>query len=151
MNPTPAPLSQAACRPAGLAAELRVAVMRMSRRLRNERSSDDISPGQYSVLAVLDRHRAMTPRELADHERVQPPSMTRTLALLADLGLVERSGHPTDGRQVLLSLTDQGRAAVKETRRRRDQWLARRLAELEPAERETLARAAQILLRVTEA
>ncbi|GAB3685527.1 MarR family winged helix-turn-helix transcriptional regulator [Angustibacter aerolatus] len=132
-----------------LAAELRVAVMRTSRRLRLE-STDQISPGQFSVLAVLDRQGPSTPRELAVAEHVQPPSMTRTIGLLEELGLVARTDHPTDGRQVLMSLTDAGRATIRETRRRRDAWLAKRLAELEPHERATLQEAAAILLRVSD-
>ena len=133
-----------------LAAELRTAIMRTSRRLRQERSTDDVTPGQYSVLAVLDRHGPCTPRELAAYEKVQPPSMTRTVAALADLGLVGRTEHPTDGRQVLVSLSEEGRVVVRETRRRRDAWLALRLAELTPAERDTLADAAALLLRVAQ-
>jgi DNA-binding MarR family transcriptional regulator len=139
----------AECRPATLAAELRVALMHASRRLRHERASDDITPGQYSVLALIDRHKAMTPRDIAAHEKVQPPSMTRTLAVLEELALVARDEHPTDRRQVRVSLTDEGRVAVKETRRRRDRWLAQRLGELEPEDRQTLAQAAKILARVS--
>jgi DNA-binding MarR family transcriptional regulator len=139
----------AECRPATLAAELRVALMHASRRLRHERGSDDITPGQYSVLAVIGVHKAMTPRDLAAHEKVQPPSMTRTIALLESLGLVARQEHPTDRRQVLITLTEDGQAAVKETRRRRDRWLAKRLSELEPEDRATLARAAKILAQVS--
>ena len=143
--------SSAGRRAPALAAELRTAIMRTSRRLRQERSIDDVTPGQYSVLAVLDHHGPCTPRELAAHEKVQPPSMTRTVAALADLGLVQRTEHPTDGRQVLVALSEQGRVVVRETRRRRDAWLARRLAGLTPAERDTLAEAAAILQRVAQA
>src|SRR5919107_2245921 len=134
-----------------LAAELRMAIMRTSRRLRQERSTDDVTPGQYSVLAVLDRHGPCTPRELALHEKVQPPSMTRTVTALAELGLVDRTMHPTDGRQVLVSLTEPGRVVVRETRRRRDAWLVRRLAEITTAERETLSDAAVLLQRMAQA
>lgn len=150
----PAPVTTAClptvseCRPANLATELRVAVLYASRRLRNERASDDITPGQYAVLAVIEKHKALTPRDLATHERVQPPSMTRTLGHLEELGLVRRAEHPTDRRQVLISLTDEGRSAVKATRRSRDRWLAKRLAELEPEDRQTLALAAKILTQV---
>ena len=133
---------------ASLAVELRMAVMRTSRRLRQERSVDDVTPGQYSVLAFLDVHGPMTPRELADREKVQPPSMTRTIAALEQLGLVGRTAHPSDGRQVLVSLTAQGATVVRETRKRRDAWLAKRLAEATPAEREVLAQAAAILTRL---
>jgi DNA-binding MarR family transcriptional regulator len=124
--------------------------MHTSRRLRLERSTDDVTPGQFTVLAVLDRHGPLTPGELATHEKVRPPSMTRTIAALEGLGLVTRTGHPTDGRQVLVALSELGRAVVVETRRRRDAWLARRLAALEPAERAVLAQAAQILSKVAE-
>ena len=108
---------------AALAVELRQAIMRTSRRLRQERSDDDITPGQYSVLAWLDVNGPQTPRELATREKVQPPSMTRTVAALEERGLVVRADHPTDGRQVLVGLTDVGATAVRETRKRRDAWL----------------------------
>lgn len=133
---------------APLAVELRHAIMRTSRRIRQERSTDDVTPGQYSVLAGLDVHGPLTPRELAAHEKVQPPSMTRTVSALEELGLVSRTDHPTDGRQVLVALTPAGVVVVKETRKRRDAWLAKRLAEVSADERETLHRAAEILARV---
>lgn len=98
---------------------------------------------------MLDRQGPATPREIATHEQVQPPSMTRTIGLLTDLDLVERQGHPEDGRQVLISLTQKGKTLVAETRKRRDAWLARQLRDLSPAERETLANATEILRRLT--
>jgi DNA-binding MarR family transcriptional regulator len=131
-----------------LAVELRHAIMRTSRRIRQERSVDDVTPGQYSVLAGLANHGPLTPGEIAAHEKVQPPSMTRTIAALEGLGLVSRTDHPTDGRQVLVALTPEGTTVVRETQKRRDAWLAQRLAELAPDERDTLARAAEILQRV---
>ncbi len=142
------PRRPAECRPASLAAELRVSLMRAVRRLRAEKSDQDLSDAQYSVLALLDRGGPMSPGELAECERVQPPSMTRTLAALAELGLVIRSAHPVDRRQVVITLAPSGAAVVRETRRRRDVWLARRLAELTPREREVLAEASAILRRV---
>lgn len=144
------PSSHVDSRPASLAAALRLAILHTSRRLRLERSTDDVTPGQFTVLAVLDRHGPLTPREIAVHEKVRPPSMTRTLAALEALGLVVRTDHPTDGRQVLMSLSERGKAEIDETRRRRDAWLARRLAALDPAERDVLARAATILAKVSE-
>ncbi len=124
--------------------------MRTSRRLRAEKSDADLSDSQYAVLAVLERDGAKTPRELAAFERVQPPSMTRTITGLVERGLVTRTDHPDDGRQVLVAITDAGRAVVRETRRRRDAWLARRLAELSPDERATLAAASEILRRIAD-
>lgn len=149
MPPAPAVAPSArACRPAPLAAELRIALMRSVRRIRQEKSSEALSDGQYSVLAWLDARGPMTPGELADAEHVQPPSMTRTVNALVDAGLAERTGHPDDKRQVLVAITDTGRREVAETRKRRDAWLAQRLADLTPQEREVLARAAEILRRV---
>ncbi len=133
---------------ASLAADLRVAVTRTTRRVRAERSSEAITDGQYSVLAKIDCDGPQTPRVLADHEHVQPPSMTRTVNALVEAGLATRADHPDDGRQVLVDITDAGRAEIKETRRRRNAWLARQLADLTPQERDTLAEAAAILLRV---
>jgi DNA-binding MarR family transcriptional regulator len=135
---------------AALAAELRVALMRAARRLRAEKSDADLSDSQYSVLAMLEREGPRTPREIAVHERVQPPSMTRTLTALLELGLVTRTEHPSDRRQVLIAITEPGARTVRETRRRRDAWLARRLAALPPHEREVLARATQILRRIAD-
>ena len=133
-----------------LAADLRVSVMKLARRLRQQLSEDDISTGQFSVLAALATRGPRTPRELADIERVQPPSMTRTLTYLVDAGLVDRTDHPQDGRQVLMSITAKGLAVVRETRRRRPAWLAQRLAELTPDERAVLKEASAIVLRLAE-
>lgn len=135
-------------RPALLAAELRVALMRSVRRLRNERSDESLTDGQYAVLALLESGGPLTPRELAENEHVQPPSMTRTLNALVEAGLLSRTEHPADGRQVLVAVTGAGTDVVIQTRRRRDEWLTRRLAALDPAEREVLARATEILRRV---
>jgi DNA-binding MarR family transcriptional regulator len=135
-------------RPAQLAADLRVALMRSVRRIRQERSSDAITDGQYSVLARLDCEGPSTPRELAAHEQVQPPTMTRTLNALVESGHVTRTVHPSDGRQVLMAVSEQGAREVRETRRRRDAWLTQQLSGLTDAEREVLAQAAEILGRV---
>src|SRR6266480_7559995 len=70
---------------AGLATGLRISVSRLARRLRVERQAEglaSLSDTQLAALAVLDRHGAMTPGELAEHEKVQPPSMTRVIAVL---------------------------------------------------------------------
>ncbi len=134
-----------------LAGALRISVMRLARRLRNQRTDYSVSITQLAVLGSLMRHGTMTPRELADHERIQPPSMTRILAALEDKGLIERAGHPTDRRQVLVSLTESAVAMISEDRRRREAWLTQRLAELTPGERATLRAAAPILERLAQA
>ncbi len=122
----------------------------MARRLRAEKSDAELSDGQFSVLAVLDRGGPLTARALAEHERVQPPSMTRTLAGLEERGLIRRTGDPADRRQSIVQLTEPGTLAVKETRRRREAWLARQLADLQPNERAVLAEASEILRRIAD-
>ena len=141
---------------ATLATALRISVSRLARRLRVERlvpelAEPALSDTQLAALATLERHGAMTPGELAEHEKVQPPSMTRVIAALADWELVTRSPDPTDRRQVILSVTSSGRELVQQVRRRREAWLARRLAELTPQERAALLAAAPILEKLSQA
>ena len=138
-----------------LATALRISVSRLARRLRVERTvpgsgEPDLSDTQLAALAALERHGAMTPGELAEHEKVQPPSMTRVVAALVESGLVTRAPHPTDKRQVLLTATSGGRDLVNKARRRRDVWLAKRLAELAPPERAALQAAAPILEKLSQ-
>lgn len=128
-----------------LAASLRIAVMRLARRLRAERVENDLTLSQLSALASIDRHGPVTLGALAAHERVQPPSMTRMVGSLADRGLVTRVPHQVDGRQVLVAITDAGRDLLEEDRRRREAWLALRLRDLTPAEIAVLRKAAPIL------
>lgn len=135
----------------GLASELRFAVMRLRRRLALERHPDNVlSLGTMAVLAALQRRGDLTIGELAAHERVQPPSMTRTVNFLVEGGYVERRANPADGRQVVVSITATGREVVLADRARRDEWLARRLADLTPDEREVLRRAGPLLQRLAE-
>src|SRR5262249_53509256 len=116
---------------AGLATALRISVSRLARRLRVERTvpgltEPDLSETQLAALAALERHGAMTPGELADHEKVQPPSMTRVISVLVEAQLVRREPHASDRRQVVLTVTDAGRELVNRARRRRDAGLAER-------------------------
>ena len=131
-----------------LASSLRLAVMRLARRMRAERPDSDLSLTQLSALAVLERQGPLTPRELAAAERIRPPSMTRVVAALEAAGLVIRTDHPSDGRQVLLATSPAGVALLREDRRRREAWLAQRLGELDADDREVLQRAAAVLDRL---
>jgi DNA-binding MarR family transcriptional regulator len=136
---------------AGLAAELRLGVMRLRRRLAGERHPDnELSINQMGVLGALSRRGAMTVGELAGAERVQPPSMTRTVNCLEESGDVIKRPHETDGRQVVVELSEQGRSRVLADRARRDAWLAQRLRELTPDERAVLRQAAPILDRLAQ-
>jgi DNA-binding MarR family transcriptional regulator len=131
-----------------LATNLRIAVLRLSRRLRSE--SGELTESQYSVISALCHLGPMSPGQLADHDKVQRPSMTRTVASLEERGLVTREANPADKRQVVVAVTDTGRDLVREVKRRRNAWLDRRLAKLTPAEREIVAQSAVILRKVVE-
>ena len=131
-----------------LASSLRLAVMRLARRMRSERTESSLTLSQIAALATLERHGPLTPRELAAHERVQPPSMSRICAALEADGLLTRTDHPTDGRQVLLAVSPAGAALLREDRRRREAWLAQRLGELPAEDLSVLRRAAEILDRL---
>ena len=134
---------------AGLASELRLSVMRLRRRLAGERHPDNVlSMGAMAVLGCLNRFGDLTVGDLAAQERVQPPSMTRTVNALEEGGFIARRAHETDGRQVVVVLSDQGRTTLLADRARRDAWLARRLRDLTPEERDLLRRAAPILERL---
>lgn len=136
---------------AGLASELRLSVMRLRRRLASEVHPDnELSMNAMAVLGALFRYGELSVGELAARERVKAPSMTRTINCLADGDHVVRRPHETDGRQVLVALTDKGRATLLADRRRRDEWLARRLRDLTPDERDVLRRAAPILERLAQ-
>ncbi|ABK68250.1 SpoU rRNA methylase family protein [Mycobacterium avium 104] len=112
---------------ARLASDLSLAVMRLARQLRFRNPSSPVSLSQLSALAMLANEGPMTPGALAVRERVRPPSMTRVIASLAEMGLVDRTPHPVDGRQVLVSVSEAGAELVKANRRARQEWLAKRL------------------------
>jgi DNA-binding MarR family transcriptional regulator len=133
---------------AQLAVLVRDAITRVNRRLRQTRPVGDLTHSQISALQSLDLGGALTPRELAEAERVRPPTLTRIVSRLEELGLVARTPHPSDGRQVILALSPAGRELLDDYRRTRDEWFAHRLAELSPEDRETVARAAEILSRI---
>ncbi|HVB42006.1 MAG TPA: MarR family transcriptional regulator [Streptosporangiaceae bacterium] len=139
---------------AGLATSLRISISRLARRLRAERVAQGLQPEltdtQLAALAALEKHTSMTPGELAEHEKVQPPSITRVIASLEERGLIRRLPHPTDRRQVELQVTDQGREVVRQLRQLREAWLARRLEDLSPAERTVLREALPILEKLSQ-
>jgi DNA-binding MarR family transcriptional regulator len=136
---------------AGLASELRLSVMRLRRRLAAERDpANDLSLSVMAVLGALFRHGELTVGELAALERVQPPTMTRKVTFLEEGGYVVRRPHETDGRVVVVTLTELGRDRVLADRQRRDEWLARQLRDLTTEEREVLRAAAPIIKRLSE-
>jgi DNA-binding MarR family transcriptional regulator len=134
------------------AAKLRMALVRTARRLRQEAATESsgLTPTSVSALATVERHGPLTPSEIADIERVQRPTITRTLGCLEREGLVERTPDPADGRSSLVAINAAGRERLRRLRGRKNAYLARRMRELSAAEVETLERAAEILDRMRE-
>jgi DNA-binding MarR family transcriptional regulator len=130
---------------AALAHELRIAVMRFSRRLRGQRVDTSVTLTHLSAMSTLRRHGAMSAGELAAHERVQPPSMTRVVGALEAMELITRTPHPTDGRQVVIELTPAAHDLLDAEARAREAWLSGRLEQLGPQELEILQAAATIM------
>src|SRR5215207_8613056 len=127
-----------------LASQLRIAIARSARRLRQE-SDTGLSPSLTAALATVERHGPLTPSELAARERVQRPTVTRLVFRLEEAGLIARAADPTDGRSSLISVTPAGRRLLAAGRTRMDAFLSERLDALGAEDRATLERAATLL------
>lgn len=130
---------------APLAADLRVVLGQLIRRLRAEHSFP-LSHGV--VLGRVDREGPQSVSDLAARERVRPQSMAQTVGDLEGDGLVERNPDPSDGRRSLVTLTATGLKALEADRRNREGWLVAAIEELPETDRETLARAVVLLNRI---
>ncbi|MDX1870883.1 MarR family transcriptional regulator [Mycolicibacterium sp. 120266] len=133
-----------------LSSDLSLAVIRLARQLRFRRPDSPVSLSQLSALATVAKEGPMTPGALAVRERVRPPSMTRVIASLVDLGFVDRVAHPDDRRQVLVSVSPAGLDLIEAERRASREWLQQRLAELTPEQRRTLLEAADLMLAIVD-
>ena len=136
---------------AGLAGALRDAVGRLSRRMRAERAATDLSLGQLAALRTLDVQGPTTASELAAHEKVQPPSMTRIISALEAHGYLTRTPDPLDRRQVVVAASAEGKALLTEERRRKDVWLSQRLRALDADDLAVLAAAVPALEKLSRA
>jgi len=133
-----------------LASSLRMAIMRIARRLRVERTEDTPGLSQISALATLGKYGPLSPTALADHERIQPPSMTRVIAALEERGYIQRGPHPSDRRQAVIAITPEGTRVVEAERQRRQEWFSRVLDGLTVEEREQLRSVIPVLDRLCE-
>jgi DNA-binding MarR family transcriptional regulator len=144
-------VKKASDRAADLAAEFRVVLGKLKRRLREHANKGDLSLSQMAVLGYLDREGPSTVTALARAEGVRPQSMGATVAALEEAGLVSGAPHPADGRQIMLSLTASARGWIKASRAAREDWLSQTIrSHLNPAEQEDLAKAAVLLRRLIE-
>jgi DNA-binding MarR family transcriptional regulator len=124
------------------------AIRYIIRRLRSEANPDGLNFSQSATLAALAENGSMTTADLARAEAMKPQSMGTILAGLEDDGLVERKPHPTDGRQILFSLTAKGVEARRKRSAAKQEWLLAAAAKLSAAERQTLLSAAEILRKL---
>ncbi|MCV7356443.1 Rv0880 family HTH-type transcriptional regulator [Mycolicibacterium fluoranthenivorans] len=133
-----------------LSSDLSLAVIRLARQLRFRRPDSPVSLSQLSALATVAKEGPMTPGALAIRERVRPPSMTRVIASLVDLGFVDRTAHPADRRQVLVSISRSGTDLIEAERKASREWLQQRLDALTPEQRKTLLEAADLMLAIVD-
>jgi DNA-binding MarR family transcriptional regulator len=137
-----------------IAARLRFAVVRTSRRLRQDANAAEdaggLSPTLNAALATISNHGPLTPSELAERERVRRPTATRIISSLVDLGLVSRTPDPTDGRGSLVAATPEGSALLKRLRGRKNAYLAKRMRDMDAEDVATLERASEILERLLD-
>lgn len=134
---------------AALASQIRLGVTRLARKLRRE-GDVDVTPTLLSALSTIERHGPMTAGALAAHEQVRKPTVTRLIGTLVDRGLIERLPDPLDGRVTWVRTSPDGRKFLQRIRRRKDEYLARRMKQLSTHDLATLERASLILERLTE-
>src|SRR6266498_249926 len=135
---------------AEIASRLRVALWRATRRLRRE-SDPGMTLTTHAALVTIEMHAPITPGQLAAHEGVRRPTMTRTIQGLLERGLITRAPDPLDGRVAWLQISPEGKRLLNRARLRSDAFLSARLKRLTQQERETLAKAAELLDRLAEA
>jgi len=144
-TPPDAPLSPEVVVPA-----LTLAIGQVLRRLRADANPDGLNVSQTAALALLEENAAMTTAELARAAAMKPQSMGTILAGLEQDSLVERKPHPSDGRQVLFSLTAAGAEARRKRSLAKQTWLLAAVAKLDPADQQTLLAAAALIKRLGE-
>jgi DNA-binding MarR family transcriptional regulator len=133
--------------PTTLGSQLRLVILRLGRRLRQQ-AAGDVTPSQLSALSTVAKHGELTLGELAAIERIAPPSMTRIAARLEDQGWLERRADASDRRVARVAVSPAGQALLDETRTRRDAFLSSRLQQLTEQERSLLERAVPLLERL---
>lgn len=153
-SPSPAPIAPTeenrdpSSAEIAMAARLRLSATRLARRLRQQ-SDTGLTPTQLSALAAVERHGPVTLGDLAQHERVAPPTVTKVVAKLEADGFLTRQADPDDRRSTLVAATRSGRRLLEGTRTRKDAWLAERIASLGPDEQARLDQALDVLDELT--
>ena len=135
--------------PDTVAAELRLSIGLLLRRMRQIPTGDELTLSESAALARLDRGGPATAAELARAEQISPQSIGATLGALQGRGLIAKAPDPEDGRRMILTLTDAGLEVLRHRRNRRTEELARALsAGFTKTELEQLAAATPLLERL---
>jgi DNA-binding MarR family transcriptional regulator len=132
-----------------MTSRLRMVVARLSRRLRQE-ANEGATPSQLAALATVERQGPITLGDLAGHERVRPPTMTRIVAGLEETHLLRRETDPSDRRVARVTITPEGSRLLVRSRTRKDAFLAALLERLDPDEVAIVERAVPILERLVD-
>jgi|SRR5580704_14496376 DNA-binding MarR family transcriptional regulator len=122
----------------------------LTRRVRAAAGSHELSLTEAAVMGRLAKDGPATTADLARAEGMKPQSMGTTIAVLEEMGMVERKPHPTDGRQVNIGLTAKGAAVRQSVKDAKRTWLSQVIAQLDERERETLFKAGEIIKRLAE-
>lgn len=133
---------------AELASRLRLSIGRLMRQLRHQQIGG-LTASQLSALYTVEKHEPIRLSDLACHERISPPTLTRCVASLEELGLLERRSDPDDHRAALITLSPRGRELAEELRRERTTILTERIEGLDAAARRALAAALPALEALT--
>jgi DNA-binding MarR family transcriptional regulator len=148
-SPSPSPSTPGGAGAGELTSRLRMVVTRLSRRLRQE-ANEGATPSQLAALATVERHGPITLGDLAGHERVRPPTMTRIVAGLEETGLVRREIDPSDRRVARVTIKADGSRLLARSRTRKDAFLASLLEHLEPDQLAVVEAAVPILERLVD-
>ena len=127
------------------ARQFRMEVLRLARRIGEDRAADAIGIAQFEVLTHLHDRGSTTPGELARLESVTPPAINRTVNALEAAGLVRRVGDPDDGRRIIVEVTDDGHTLIEETRRQRNARMRAEFARLSREDRAAFRRVTELM------
>ena len=131
------------------AARLRVAIARLSRRLRRHVLAG-LTPTQLSALATVERSGPLRLGDLAAAEGIAPSTLTRLVTALEERGYVDRCPVPGDARASTLAITPSGHAVLERIRQESTSVLADSLRTLSSEQLATLAAALPALEQLAD-
>lgn len=131
-------------------ARLRVAIARVSRRLRRHELAG-LTPTQLSALATVQRAGPMRLGDLAAAEGIAPSTLTRLVTALEERGYVKRCPVPGDARASTLAIAPEGNVILERVRQESTVLLADSLRALTPGQLAALTAALPALEHLADA